>query len=339
MRARPTPRPRATTIEALREEIRRIEARTSARGYGASSVMMDSSDAHAGDVRAHASSSAAGDAAGWTLGDGKAHTAWDLPALDVAGVHEIKPALAGVSRGSPSDPMSDDRLAGGSWAANTSAALGFMLALVARRLARVPAPQTQAHTGAIADVVLCGSQRLSGELGWLNPHGLAAFGIDHRRLLLVSARRAGDVLAAVEECLRSGAPTLVMASVPDLDLTASRRLALAAAGGATPLVVMTDAKAPPAAATATRWTIASAPCGDHPLVPTRPGARRFHVRLERCRRRPVALQAKPCVLEWCDATLRFRLVAAFQDRALEASSGEGPPTIIGWPASATGRAA
>jgi len=336
MRARPTPRPRATIIEALREDIRRIEGRTSARGYGASSMIMDSSDAHSDNVCARASlSPVAADAAGWTLGDGKAHAAWDLPALDVAGVHEIKPAVAGM----PNNPMSDDCVSGGSWAANTSAALGFMLALIARRLARVPAPQTHAHTGAIADVVLCGSQRLSGELGWLNPHGLAAFGIDHRRLLLVSARRADDVLAAVEECLRSGAPTLVMASVPGLDLSAARRLALAAAGGATPLLVMTDAKTPPAAATATRWTVASAPCGDHPVVPTRSGARRYHVRLERCRRRPVALQAKPCVLEWCDATLCFRLVAAFQDRALEASSGEGPLDIIGWPASATGRAA
>jgi len=137
MRARPTPRPRATIIEALREDIRRIEGRTSARGYGASSMMMDSSDAHSDTVRARVSlSPVAADAAGWTLGDGKAHAAWDLPALDVAGVHEIKPAVAGM----PNNPMSDDCVSGGSWAANTSAALGFILALITRRLVRIATP-------------------------------------------------------------------------------------------------------------------------------------------------------------------------------------------------------
>jgi protein ImuA len=58
--------------------------------------------------------------------------------------------------------------------------------------------------------------------------GLGAFGIDDRRLLVVRGRNDRDVLWAAEEGLGERALAAVFAEIHVLDLTASRRLALAA---------------------------------------------------------------------------------------------------------------
>ncbi len=58
--------------------------------------------------------------------------------------------------------------------------------------------------------------------------GLQAQGLDPARLLLVQTRHDQDSLWALEEAARSGAVPLVIGEIDNLDLTASRRLQLAA---------------------------------------------------------------------------------------------------------------
>jgi protein ImuA len=74
----------------------------------------------------------------------------------------------------------------------------------------------------------------SGWIAWVTQDadlyapGLAAFGLDLRRLILVSARRDADVCWALEEALRSRALSAVVGEIGVLTLNATRRLQLAA---------------------------------------------------------------------------------------------------------------
>jgi protein ImuA len=91
--------------------------------------------------------------------------------------------------------------------------------------------------------------------------GTAAFGLPMARLFVLAVRQARDALWAMEEALKSGAAAAVLMELekPDIDLTASRRLSLAAAGGgALGLVLSHHAFAHSSAAT-TRWEVAASP--------------------------------------------------------------------------------
>jgi protein ImuA len=95
------------------------------------------------------------------------------------------------------------------------------------------------------------------------PPGLARFGLLPENLVLLRADRWGDALWAMEETLRCPAVTGAVLA-PDwqaenvLDLTASRRLQLAAeAGGGIGLLLQPDMASPPPSAAATRWRIAA----------------------------------------------------------------------------------
>ena len=82
------------------------------------------------------------------------------------------------------------------------------------------------------------SGRLKGPVLWcadamagsaLYPPGLKAFGLDHRRLILVRCRKPREILAAMEDGLRCRALAAVIGELSGgIDLTASRRLQLAA---------------------------------------------------------------------------------------------------------------
>ncbi len=86
------------------------------------------------------------------------------------------------------------------------------------------------------------------------PPGLARCGLDPARLVLVRAERWGDALWAMEEALRCPAVTgVVLAGNGRLDLTATRRLQLAAeTGGALGLLLRPGAAGPTAARTSWR---------------------------------------------------------------------------------------
>ena len=161
--------------------------------------------------------------------------------------------------------------------------------------------------------------------------GLATLGFDPGRLILVRAENDAEALWALEEGLRSAAVPVVVGEVQRLDLTAGRRLQLAAEkSGVTALVLRRRlsasraAEAPSAAVTA--WRIApaasAAPVTGTPLDRLS-GRPRWRVELRRCR------GAAPAgfLVEWNDATGGFALAAALRDGALAPEPAESGGTV------------
>ena len=154
---------------------------------------------------------------------------------------------------------------------HTPAAFGFALTLLALALHARPGP-----------AVLVLQSRCRMDFGAPYGHGLVQWGLDPGRLVIVETRSIKDALWALEEALRSPACLAMVAGVVagGLDLTTSRRLNLAAAPRATPLVLLRSSVSAGSAA-ATRWRIASAPAARDPFGAfARP---RWTAALERCR--------------------------------------------------------
>lgn len=133
--------------------------------------------------------------------------------------------------------------------------------------------------------------RCGGPVLWIGPDpdawppGLARFGLSPADLILVRAPRAADGLWAMEEALRCPAVGGALLTLSELDLTAARRLQLAAeAGGALGLLLRPDAEDSAAggpSAAFTRWRVNALPgTGDsaHDL-----GDPRWQLDLLRCR--------------------------------------------------------
>jgi protein ImuA len=95
----------------------------------------------------------------------------------------------------------------------------------------------------------------------LHAAGLAAYGLTPERLIAVRAAREADALWVLEEALRCTHLAAVLGEVGRLDLTASRRLQLAAeAGGVTGVLLqMGEERTGGASAAVTRWRVAPAP--------------------------------------------------------------------------------
>ena len=120
--------------------------------------------------------------------------------------------------------------------------------------------------------------------------GLQRLGLTPDRLILARTRRDADLLWAMEEGLKTPGLAAVLGEPHGLGLTASRRLQLAAESVGGLGLVLRQAEAGKAGATAavTRWRVASAPSAA--LVPGEAVPRdfglmrgRWRVSLERCR--------------------------------------------------------
>jgi protein ImuA len=103
----------------------------------------------------------------------------------------------------------------------------------------------------------------AAEAGALYGPGLELLGLAMERLVSVRVPRPRDVLWAAEEALKSSAVAAVIAELTEdgaaADLTATRRLSLAARdGGSLGLLLRHRASARPSAA-ATRWEVTAAP--------------------------------------------------------------------------------
>lgn len=127
--------------------------------------------------------------------------------------------------------------------------------------------------------------------------GLHAIGLNPAQLVVGMLPDAQAVLRATVDALRCPAVGVVVIELwgdpAVLDLTASRRLALAAeAGGVTPLLLRIAARAVPSAAS-TRWSVAAAP--SLPLDANAPGMPVFDLELLRQRRGPGGLRWQ---VEW-----------------------------------------
>ncbi len=155
--------------------------------------------------------------------------------------------------------------------------------------------------------------------GDLHGPGLGVFGLDPDRLIVVRARRSRDVLWAMEEGLRSGRPGAVLGEPRALDLTAGRRLQLAArAGGVACLVLHAGENGQEASAAVTRWRVAAAPSRPPDGLPGL-GAPRWRVALERCR----GGVPQEWLLEWSDEARHLTVVPLLAERTAGPAAAQG----------------
>ncbi len=205
-------------------------------------------------------------------------------------------------------------------------------------------PQTYgdapACAGLVARLAVRAAHAQPGPVAWIRPRragahdygdpdpaGLAAAGLDPDRVVLIRPRDVAGALWAGEEAARTPGVALVIVEVGAhrvVDLTAQRRLELAAReAGRVVWSVRDHGPADPSPAR-TRWRVASAPGaaagwrtpGDNALDGV--GAPRWRV----CwtRRRGLGAEVERTV-EWDDATCGFGVVAAVADRPARAGPG------------------
>jgi len=146
-----------------------------------------------------------------------------------------------------------------------------------------------AEPGAAAGFCALVLARAGGTVLWIAaepdawPPGLARFGLSPADLVLVQAPRPVDGLWAMEEGLRCPGVAGALLVLRDLDLTAARRLQLAAeAGGAVGLLLRPDAEEAGATAAFTRWRV-GALAGTGGAAPHGLGDPRWRLDLLRCR--------------------------------------------------------
>ena len=169
---------------------------------------------------------------------------------------------------------------------------------------------------------------LTGVVLWCLPRpdlygpGLAAHGLDPRRVVLVRASRDAEILWAMEEGLRAPGIVAVVGEVGTLPAVASRRLQLAAErSGIIAFLLRRWREGGQAArervlpnAAITRWRIAALPSRSHRGEPG-VGRARWRVELLRCRGGEPAAWGMPAwEMEVPDATDHVSLAAALADR-------------------------
>jgi len=166
------------------------------------------------------------------------------------------------------------------------AAIGFAAALATRAI-YASSYASGASGGKDRLIAWCQQSWGAYDMGALYGPGLAGFGIDPSRLLLVNPAREPDMLWALEECVRAGVFAAVVGEVPatsrHFNLRASRRLHLAAEDASTPLILMRgfgELESPSAALT--RWCVSAASTVEEGSLRAidRPG---WEVDLEKCK--------------------------------------------------------
>ncbi len=144
--------------------------------------------------------------------------------------------------------------------------------------------------------------------------GLEQVGISHKRLIYAEAADDAELLAIMEEGLRHRGLGAVIGEAKRADMTATRRLQLAAEGGRTIALLLkrqlregADPIGIPSAAV-TRWRVTSAPSTPLPVA----GVGRPRWRLELARQK--GGEGFEIEVEACDATGRCALPSALADR-------------------------
>lgn len=237
----------------------------------------------------------------WSLGDPALDDLVGPKGLETNAVHELKAQF----------PFNHSHSHNGEqhaphWAGRWSAARRFLLALIIRRFAALGVQATGSQSG--PGILWCWPRVMAQEFGELYAPGLTrshcnqlavdTLGLSANALTIVEPSRSQDVLWAMEEGLKSQALACVVGVLDDVDLTPARRLALAAQKNNIPALVLTSPRAPPMAATATRWRIAPAPSAQHPIEANLPGRPRLRLCLERRRSHPVTGSASEAVVDW-----------------------------------------
>ena len=153
----------------------------------------------------------------------------------------------------------------------------------------------------------------------LYAHGLRQLALDPDRLILVAARKDDEALWTLEEGLKARALGAVLGEIGKLDLTASRRLQLAAEeSGVTAFVLrrwrlmeQAEREAAQPIAALTRWRIAALPGA---------GETRWKVELARCR----GGRPNTWIMETADGSDRFHAAPLSGD--LAEVLGHGSPS-------------
>lgn len=141
---------------------------------------------------------------------------------------------------------------------------------------------------------------------------------DPARLLMVTVRRDEDLFWAMEEGLRCPGMAAVLGETRAADLTAGRRLSLAAEKSGVPALLLRSQPAPPQSVCTTRWRIASAPSRSTPGL-TDLGNPRWLIELRRNRfGTPSVTETPSWLLEWNDETHCLSVVS----QALHGSTRE-----------------
>ncbi len=140
-------------------------------------------------------------------------------------------------------------------------------------------------------------------------HGLARFGVAPERLVLVQAPDESSLLWAMEEALRARRFAAVLGEDVAPDLTATRRLQLAAAAGETTALLVAPPRHGRISAAVTRWRAAALPADGATTT-------RWHLSLERCR----GGAGGAWHTEWSHETLSLRVLAALASGAVAAAS-------------------
>ena len=209
----------------------------------------------------------------------------------------------------PEGGLASDGLheAAGVSAADGPAAAAFLAALLARH----------ARDGERGPVLVCQSWGGAARFGRLYGPGWRDLGLEPADLLILRARREKDVPWAMEEGLRCGALAAVLAEAESIEFTVSRRLALAAVEGATPVLLLRHDELGPASAALTRWRVTALPSRADPFDEGAPGLPRWRLALVRARGgRPAT-----CDVEWNRETGSFRMAAALADRPVTPRAG------------------
>jgi protein ImuA len=201
--------------------------------------------------------------------------------------------------------------------------------LHARGLHEIAAASPTLGDDAAATLFLAGiAARFAGEpranVTWalttfdLYAPGLEQVGLPANKVIYTQGKDDTMVLALAEDALRDGSFAAVIAEVKAADQTVTRRLQLAAADGATPMLLLrrwnrsTRDPLSGLSAAMTRWRIGSAP--STPLPAPGVGRGRWSVELVRQRGGNSFLS----ILEACDDTGRLALSAPIADRTAAA---------------------
>ncbi len=136
--------------------------------------------------------------------------------------------------------------------------------------------------------------------------GLTQAGLASEAVIFARARKPAELLWAMEEGLRSGAFAAVLGEGVAPDLTATRRLQLAAeAGGTTALLSLPQHVAGGVSAALTRWQVTAVPAEEESEAAC------WQIELRRCRGGASGVWQVSC-----DAALHLRLAAVLAGRAL-----------------------
>ncbi len=185
-------------------------------------------------------------------------------------------------------------------AARDAAKTGFVASLIGRR----PGP-----------VLWCRSRYTALAAGDPYGPGIASLGVSPDRLILVEAAKPAELLWAMEEGARVKGLAAIVADGVTPDLTAGRRLQLAAEEGGGLVFLLPAGRQTGASSALTRWFVGSAPSLPEADGPGRPC---WKIELWRCRGggRP-----REWMVEWDDAALSLSLVPQMADRPLAAATG------------------